>query len=91
MLVVLSSKTPPNFERCLLVYLYKLRAGVFVGDVTSRVLDYLKAEIPRFVGRGHVYLVWKNSLSPRGFELFEISGDGAKESVDIDGLVFPLV
>jgi hypothetical protein len=91
MLIVLSKKTPPKFEKCLLVYLYRIHTGIYVGDVTIRVLDYLKEEIPKHIGRGYVRLIWKNSLSPRGFDYFEFSGDGVNKYILLDGLEFPII
>lgn len=89
MLVISSSKTPPSFDKCVNSYLFKISAGLFVGDVTYRVLEYLKEEVPRNIGKGHAYLLWKNSNNPRGFDLFEYTGDGVSQGSEIDGLFFP--
>ena len=88
MLIVSVTKVPPNFGKCVLPYLYKIRGGLYVGDVTRRVLDYLLEVVPRHVGAGQALVLWKNSKAPCGFELFEITGDGVCKGKDIDGITF---
>lgn len=88
MLTISVTKVPPNFGKCVLPYLYKVGVGLYAGDVTRRVCDYLLEVIPKHVGPGHAILLWKNSKAPCGFELFEISGDGATKCKDMDGIIF---
>lgn len=87
MLVVSLKKVPPNCERVLLPYLYKIRSDTYCGDVTKRVLEYILAELPKHIGIGNAILMWKNSKAPCGFELFEITGDSNSLALDFDGIL----
>ena len=87
MLVVSLKNVPPNCERVLLPYLYKVRTNLYCGDVTKRVLEYILLELPRHTGSGNAILLWKNAKAPCGFELFEITGDANSLALDFDGIL----
>jgi CRISPR-associated endoribonuclease Cas2 subtype I-E len=86
MLIVSLTKAPPNLGSVLGVYLFKVNAGLYAGEVTKRVLEYLLEVIPCKIGKGSAILVWKNAKATTGFEVFEITGGGSEKLRKIDGI-----
>lgn len=91
MLIVYTQKTPPNFDKFVAKHLFKIRTGLYIGDVSSRIKDWLIKTVTTSNIKGSVVIAWSNSKSHAGFELFEYSGDGSKTICDFDGLKLPKI
>lgn len=88
MLVISTTNTPPSVNRIIGVYLFKIDSGVWVGEVTRRVLDHFLDVLPSKIGKGRIILAWSNrKISPK-VELFEFSGVGELRMRNIDGINF---
>lgn len=88
MLIISTTKTPSTFKKIVLPYLYEERSGLYIGEVTRKILEYLLEIIPDHIGNGHCFLYWKDARSPKGFITYEIIGDGGTKAVEIDGITF---
>jgi CRISPR-associated protein Cas2 len=87
MLVISLTKVPHSLEGVIGTYLFKVDTGLWVGDVTRRVQEYLLEVLYAKVSKGRAVLIWKNSKTTQGFEIFEITGEGVKKLREIDGIL----
>ena len=87
MLIISVKRVSSKLDSLLKPYLFRVKAGLYIGQVTRRLLDYFLEEIPK-TSSSEVILIWSNLSTVEGFEVFEIGGGAKKRVVDIDGLNF---
>lgn len=66
------------------LWLLEVRAGVYVGDYSARVREYLWDQVQREIGDGNAVMAW-TSTNESGFEILTC-GPNRREPVWFDGL-----
>lgn len=84
MVVVVLENVPPRLRGRMAIWLVEVRAGVYVGDYSARVREYLWEQVEAEVGDGNGVMVF-SSTNESGFD-FLTCGKNRREPVDFDGL-----
>ncbi|MBI5510177.1 MAG: type I-E CRISPR-associated endoribonuclease Cas2 [Deltaproteobacteria bacterium] len=84
MVVVVLENVPARLRGRMAIWLVEVRAGVYVGDYSRRVREYLWAQVLKEVGEGNAVMAW-SVPSESGFEL-ATCGANRREPVDFEGL-----
>lgn len=84
MLVIVVETAPPRLRGRLAVWLLEIRAGVYVGDYSARVRDYIWRQVEQGIGEGNAVLAW-NSATEAGFD-FVTCGVNRRIPVELDGV-----
>jgi len=72
MVVVVLENVPPRLRGRVAIWLLEVRAGVYVGDYSARVRDYLWEQVTAEVGEGNAVMAFA-SPNESGFD-FETCG-----------------
>lgn len=84
MLVVVVTNAPPRLRGRLAAWLVELRAGVYVGNYSSRTRAMIWDQVLAGVDQGDAVMVWK-APTDQGYEFLTI-GKNRRLPVDFDGL-----
>ncbi len=84
MLVIVLENAPPRLRGRLAVWLLEVRAGVYVGNYSRRVREYLWEQVKDGIEVGNAVLVWR-STAESGFEFCTI-GSNRRVPADLDGV-----
>ncbi len=84
MTVVVVECAPAGLRGHLTRWLLEVRAGVYVGRISSRVRDHVWETVTSKLGKGSAVLIW-TSQTEQGFAV-RMAGDHARELFDSDGL-----
>lgn len=84
MIVVVTENIPPRLRGRLSLWMVEVRAGVYVGDYSVRVREYLWEQIEEACEGGNVVMIW-SAPTESGFDL-AIIGDNQRMPIDYDGL-----
>ncbi|EPJ5577233.1 type I-E CRISPR-associated endoribonuclease Cas2 [Citrobacter farmeri] len=84
MLVVVTESVPPRLRGRLAVWLLEIRAGVYVGEVSTRIREMIWEQISGLAEDGNVVMAWATNTES-GFE-FQTYGENRRVPVDLDGL-----
>ncbi len=84
-MVIVVENCPPRLRGRLAVWLLEVRAGVYVGDYSRRVREYIWAQVDGGIGDGNAVLMWR-SASEAGFEFCTL-GTNRRVPVDRDGML----
>lgn len=84
MVVVVTENVPPRLRGRLAVWLLEVRAGVYVGDVSTRIREMVWEQIVTLSEQGNVVMAWATNTES-GFE-FQTWGENRRIPVDLDGL-----
>lgn len=84
MLVIVLENAPPRLKGYLSRLLLEVRAGVFVGDYSTRVRERLWETIQKEVTPGNAVIAW-NAPNDAGFD-FDTCGENRRVPVVLDGL-----
>lgn len=84
MVVIVLENVPPRLRGRMAIWLVEVRAGVYVGDYSRRVREYLWSQVQREVGNGNAVMAW-TAANESGFEL-ATCGANRREPVEFDGL-----
>ncbi len=85
MTVLVIENGKPGLRGHVTRWLLEVRAGVFVGTVSSRVRDHIWTIVTEKIAAGSAILLW-TCRSEQGFAMRSI-GDNSREIIDIDGLL----
>jgi CRISPR-associated protein Cas2 len=83
MLVIVLENAPPRLRGRLAVWLLEVRAGVYVGDYSARVRDYIWNQVEEGIEDGNAVMAWKTS-NEAGFD-FVTLGSNRRTPVELDG------
>jgi len=87
-MVIVVENAPPRLRGRLAIWLLEVRAGVYVGDYSSRTRDMIWNQVESLIGKnGNAVLTWSTNTES-GFA-FDTIGNNRRTPVDWDGL--PLV
>lgn len=84
MLVIVVENAPPRLRGRLAVWLLEIRAGVYVGDYSLRVRDYIWDQVERGIEEGNAVMAW-NTNNEAGFD-FRTCGVNRRNPVEMDGV-----
>lgn len=84
MMVIVVENVPPRLRGRLSLWLAEIRAGVYVGDYSTKTRERIWSEVRLMIGEGSAAMAW-SAPADSGFS-FETLGVNRREEVDIDGL-----
>lgn len=84
MMVVVVSNAPPRLRGRLAAWLLEIRAGVFVGDYSTRTRERIWTEVEAHIEEGDAVMVWK-APTDQGYDFLTV-GRNRRMPVDFDGL-----
>jgi CRISPR-associated protein Cas2 len=83
MLVIVVENAPPRLRGRLAVWLLEVRAGIYVGEYSRRVREYIWNQVEEGIGDGNAVVAW-HATTEAGFE-FRTVGTNRRVPVDLDG------
>ncbi|EAV2407937.1 type I-E CRISPR-associated endoribonuclease Cas2 [Salmonella enterica] len=84
MLVVVTENISPRLRGRLAVWLLEIRAGVYVGNVSTKIREMIWHQVSVLTEKGNVVMAWATNTES-GFE-FQTFGENRRIPVDLDGL-----
>ena len=84
MLVIVTENAPPNLRGRLAVWMLEIRAGVYVGDFSSKVRDMIWNNVEKGLDGGSAIMAW-SAQNEAGYDFVTI-GDNRRMPVDMDGV-----
>lgn len=84
MLVIVTENVPPRLRGRLAVWLLEIRAGVYIGNPSKRVREFIWEQIKEGVEEGNAVMAWSTNTES-GYD-FETLGANRRIPVDFDGL-----
>ncbi len=84
MLVIVVENVPPRLRGRLAVWLLEVRAGVYVGEYSRKVREYIWSQVAEEVGDGNAVIAWTAS-NEAGFD-FETVGANRRIPTELDGV-----
>ncbi len=84
MMVVVVSNAPPRLRGRLAAWLLEVRAGVYVGDYSTRTREMIWEQVESGIEEGDAVMIWRASTD-QGFD-FATAGRNRRMPVDFDGL-----
>lgn len=84
MLVIVLENVPPALRGRLAVWLLEIRAGVYVGNLSTKVREMIWNQVNEGIGEGNAVMVWKTNTEA-GFD-FETIGENRRIPKEMDGV-----
>jgi CRISPR-associated protein Cas2 len=84
-LVIVVESIPDRLRGRLAVWLLEIRTGVYVGDYSQRIREFIWKNIEAGLGEGNAVMVW-SAPTESGFEFLSL-GTNRREPVDCCGLL----
>ncbi len=84
MLVIVVENAPPRLRGRLAVWLLEVRAGVYVGNYSVKVREYVWNQVVEGIEDGNAVMVWR-ARTEAGFD-FVTLGRNRRIPVDMDGV-----
>lgn len=84
MLVIVTENVPPRLRGRLGVWLIEIRAGVYVGNPSARLRDFIWDQVEQGLEKGNAVMAW-NTNTESGYD-FKTLGTNRREPVEFDGL-----
>jgi len=84
MMVVVISNAPPRLRGRLAAWLVELRAGVYVGDYSTKTREMIWDQLVQGLEEGDAIMVWK-APTDQGYEFLTL-GKNRRMPVDFDGM-----
>jgi len=84
MLVIVLENAPPRLRGRLAVWLLEVRAGVYVGNYSRKVLENIWSQVVEGIEDGNAVMVWRTN-NEAGFE-FVTLGANRRLPADWDGV-----
>ena len=83
MLVIVLENAPPRLRGRLAIWLLEIRAGVYVGNYSTKVRDHIWEHVKAGLGEGNAVMAWRTN-NEAGFD-FVTLGTNRRIPVEIDG------
>ena len=84
MLVIVLENAPLRLRGRLAIWLLEVRAGVYLGDYSAKVRDYIWNQVKEGIEDGNAVMAWKSNNEAR-FD-FVTSGTNRRIPVEHDGV-----
>ncbi len=83
MLVIVLENAPPRLRGRLAIWLLEIRAGVYVGNYSVKVRDYIWDQVEKGLEDGNAVMAWRTN-NEAGFD-FVTLGTNRRIPTEIDG------
>ena len=83
MLVIVLENSPPRLRGRLAIWLLEIRAGVYVGNFSAKVRDYIWNQVEKGIEDGNAVMTWRTN-SEAGFDFVTV-GNNRRIPVELDG------
>lgn len=83
MLVIVLENVPPRLRGRMAIWLLEIRAGVYVGNYSAKVRDYIWEQVEKGIGEGNAVMAWRTN-NEAGFD-FVTLGTNRRIPNEIDG------
>jgi CRISPR-associated protein Cas2 len=83
MLVIVVENVPPRLRGRLAIWLLELRAGVYVGNYSAKVRQYVWEQVEAGIGEGNAVMAWRTN-NEAGFDFMTL-GTNRRIPVEMDG------
>lgn len=83
MLVIVVENVPPRLRGRLAIWLLEIRAGVYVGNYSKKVREYIWQQVKIGFGDGNAVMAWRTN-NEAGFD-FVTLGANRRIPVELDG------
>jgi CRISPR-associated protein Cas2 len=83
MLVIVLENAPPRLRGRLAIWLLEIRAGVYVGNYSTKVREHIWRQVQDGIGDGNAVMAWRVS-NEAGFDFVTV-GQNRRIPVEIDG------
>ena len=84
MLVIVTENVPPRLRGRLAVWLLEIRAGVYIGNPSKRLREFIWTQVKEGVEDGNAVMAWSTNTES-GYD-FDTLGENRRIPVDFDGL-----
>jgi len=84
MLVIVLENAPPRLRGRLAIWLLEIRAGVYVGDYSSKLREYIWNHVEAGIGDGNAVMAWR-AANEAGFDFMTL-GANRRVPVVLDGV-----
>ncbi len=84
MLVIVVENAPPRLRGRLAIWLLEIRAGVYVGNYSVKVRNYLWEQVEEGIGEGNAVMAWRANTES-GFDFLTL-GKNRRMPVEFDGV-----
>jgi CRISPR-associated protein Cas2 len=82
MLVIVLENSPPRLRGRMAIWLLEIRAGVYVGNYSKKVRDYIWHQVEEGIENGNAVMAWRTN-SEAGFDFMTI-GNNRRIPVELD-------
>ena len=83
MLVIVLENAPPRLRGRLAIWLLEIRAGVYVGNYSTKVRDHIWEHVIAGLGEGNAVMAWRTN-NEAGFDFMTL-GTNRRIPVELDG------
>jgi CRISPR-associated protein Cas2 len=83
MLVIVLENAPPRLRGRLAIWLLEVRAGVYVGNYSTKVREHIWTQVESGLGEGNAVMAWRVN-NEAGFDFITL-GQNRRIPVEIDG------
>lgn len=83
MLVIVVENAPPRLRGRLAIWLLEIRAGVYVGNYSVKVRNYLWEQVEGGIGEGNAVMAWRANTEA-GFDFLTL-GINRRMPIELDG------
>lgn len=85
MIIIVLENAPQRLRGRMAIWLLEVRAGVYVGEYSRKVREYIWKQVEDGIEDGNAVIVWRDSGNEAGFE-FQTIGRNRRVPVDYDGV-----
>ena len=82
MLVIVLENAPPRLRGRLAIWLLEIRAGVYVGNYSAKVRDYIWEQVEKGLEDGNAVMAWRTN-NEAGFDFITL-GTNRRIPTEID-------
>lgn len=83
MLVIVVENVPARLRGRLAIWLLEIRAGVYVGNYSAKVRDYIWEQVEKGIEEGNAVIAWRASTEA-GFDFITL-GVNRRVPTELDG------
>lgn len=83
MLVIVLENAPPRLRGRIAIWLLEVRAGVYIGNYSRRIREYIWNQVEEGIGEGNAVIAWRTT-GEAGFD-FLTAGTNRRIPVELDG------
>jgi len=85
MLVIVLENAPPRLRGRLAIWLLEIRAGVYVGNYSSRLREHIWTQVQQGIEDGNAVMAWRSNRNESGFDFLTL-GENRRMPIEMDGI-----